>query len=168
MVLAAGEIEAFQRAVNAVVDVIEKIDTSHEIEVLADCEVFVEPKLLSHVSGLALDGVAAGDQVMAETGAVAGIGREQPADQAQRRRLARTVGPEETADAPGHELEINLVHNGARAIALDQSFHVDCGLNSFIHGSGSTSMGRPGRSRGSIVSGRASTRYTSLERALCE
>ena len=53
---------------------VEAVDAADELEVLADGEVLVETEALSHVAGLALDGVAFAHQVVAEAGAATAVG----------------------------------------------------------------------------------------------
>ncbi len=71
-----------------------------EIEVLRDREVLVEAEALRHVAHLALDALGVAHDVVAEAGAAALVGREQPAEHADRGGLAAAVRAEEAVDLP--------------------------------------------------------------------
>src|SRR6185369_3104649 len=99
----------------------------------------------------------------------AAVGSQQAADHAQRRGLARAVGPEEAADAALLDAEADMVDHGALAVALDQVVDVDRQRHGRLYGAnGATVIGRPGGSLVWVGSGRASIRNTSLARALWE
>jgi hypothetical protein len=53
------------------------------------------------------------------------VGREQRREDAHDRRLARTVGSEQTEDAAGGDLEVEPVEGDDVAVALDESFGAD-------------------------------------------
>ena len=76
----------------------EAVDAGDELQVLQDGEVLVEAEALRHVADVALDLLALGADVEAERRAAAAVGREQPAQHAQRGGLARAVGAEEAVD----------------------------------------------------------------------
>ena len=170
LVLPRGKPQPLQRAVDPFLQAVEAIDATDELEVLADGEILVEAEALGHVAGLALDGLALAHQVVAEAGATAAIGRQQAADHAQRRGLARAVGAEEAADAALLDAKAQPVDDGARAVAFHQVVDVDREadgrrLRERRH---ADRQARRQRDAGGTLSGRASIRKTSLLRALCE
>ena len=77
-----------------------------EIEILEDREVLVKAKFLRHVTDVAPDVVRLLHDIEAQALARAAVGREQPAEHADRRRLAAAVGAEKAADLALGELQI--------------------------------------------------------------
>src|SRR5262249_15138401 len=122
---ARGEPQPFEGLLDARSDAVEAVDAADELEVLADREIFIEAEALGHVAGLALDGVALAHEIVAKTRAAAAVRRQQAADHAERRRLARTVGAQEAADAAPLDAERHVVDHGARAVALHEVVDVD-------------------------------------------
>ena len=76
----------------------EPVHARHELQVLQDREVLVEAEALRHVADVALDLLALRADVVAERRAAAAVGRQQPAQHAQRGGLAGAVGAEEAVD----------------------------------------------------------------------
>ena len=76
------------------------VHARREVEVLADRQVVPEREALRHVADPAFDRRGVAPDVVAEAGAAAGVGREQAAHHADRRRLAAAVGAEEAEDPP--------------------------------------------------------------------
>ena len=122
---------------------VQRVEPAHEIEVLADGQVFVEAEALGHVADLAPDRVALADDVEPEAGARAAIRAEQPAEHADGRGLAAAVGPEKAPDLPRRHLHRQALDHGALAEALGEPVDVDGERRA--HGS-RTSTGWPGRS----------------------
>src|SRR6185503_2393290 len=104
-----------QRGIDPLLQPVEPVDAADELEILADGEILVEAEALGHVSGLALDRLALAHQVVAQARTAAAVRREQAADHAQGRGLARAVGAEEAADAALLDAEAQMVDHGARA-----------------------------------------------------
>ena len=90
-----------------------------------DAQVFPEAEALGHVPDLALDLLALGDHVVAEAGAAALVGAEQPAEHADERRLAAAVRAEEAADLAAADLQIDVIDDRAAAEALGHAAHVN-------------------------------------------
>src|SRR5262249_37758582 len=70
------------------------VETRDEFQVLAHRQVLIETEALRHVADLALDLMRLRADVVAEAGALAFVGREQPCEHADGRGLARAVGTE--------------------------------------------------------------------------
>src|SRR5262249_28604277 len=119
-----------------------------------------------HVADVALDRVRLRADVVAQAGAVALVGGEQPAQHADGGGLAGAVGAEEAVDLAALHPHRQVAHDRAVAEGFGQAFDVDgdvgcCGHWLFPN---VTLTGWPTRSR-SGFSGRASIRNTSLERS---
>src|SRR4029079_7372838 len=71
------------------------IETGDEFQVFAYREVLIEAEALGHVAHMALDLIGLVADVVTETGAVAMVGRQQPAQHPDGRGLARSIGSEE-------------------------------------------------------------------------
>src|SRR5262249_43199348 len=76
------------------------VEARHEFQILAYREILVEAEALGHVADVAFDLVRLRADVIAQAGAAALIGCEQPAQHADGRRLARPVGAEKAVDLP--------------------------------------------------------------------
>jgi hypothetical protein len=160
---ARGEAQPLEPFAHAAPAVLNAVDARDEVEVLLDREVLVEAEPLGHVADAALDIGRLRAQIEAEGGPATLVGREQPAEHADRRRLAAAVRAEEADDAPARDGEIDVVHHRAPAVALGESAHLDR-RRDLVHLS-VTSTGCPGWSLGaSAAAGRASTRKTSFSR----
>ncbi len=172
LVLARRQLQPFQRAGRpGLLQPVEPVDAADELEVLANGEILVETEALGHVAGLALDRLAVVHEVVAEAGAAPAVGRQQAADHAQGRGLARAVRPEEAADAALFDGEAEAIDDGARAVALHQIMDVDrqchgAALHEWLDGDRQARL--PARRCPARFAGRASTRNTSLVRALWE
>ncbi len=88
LVAPAGKAKLFQRPCDMILDRFQAVQAGNEFEVFTDCQVLVERELLRHVANLVLDLQALGPEVIAEHGAFAFVGRQQPAHHADRCRLA--------------------------------------------------------------------------------
>jgi hypothetical protein len=141
-----------------------------KVKVLADGEVVPVREALRHVADAALDLGRLLEDVVAQAGAAAAVGREQPAHHADRRGLAAAVGAEEAEDLAARDLHGEIAHHVLIAEVLVQAAHVDgvvaVAVVRAAHGK-VTSTGWPGRSLGpSAAAGRASTMKTSLSRVV--
>src|SRR5690242_647984 len=105
---------------------------------------------------------------MAETRAATAIGRQETADHAQRRGLARAVGTKKAAHATLADAETHVIDHGARPVTFHEIMDIDGECHGGHRGKGTTVTGRPGERGVCPGSGRASIRNTSLARALCE
>src|SRR6185312_3190081 len=192
LVGARRKTEARERLVDGRAPVAHLEHARDEVEVLADRQVLPVREALRHVADVALDRLGFGEDVVAKAGAAAGIGRQQAAHQADRRRLAAAVGPEEAENLAALDLERHALDDLVVAEALVQIAYVDGRLGSFppkraarasplsgasglgahrrwplgAHGACSdTTTGCPGCSPAAACGeGRASTMNTSFER----
>jgi hypothetical protein len=96
-----------------------------EVQVLGQREVFPERETLRHVAHLTLDGGALAQHVAAQAGAFAAVGRQQPAQQADRGGLAAAVGAEEAKDLALMHLQGQVFHDVLGAEALVDAPHID-------------------------------------------
>ena len=101
------------------------VDAGDEFQVLAHREILIEAEALRHVADVALDLVGLGADVVAEAGAVALVGREQPAQHADGGGLAGAVGPEEAVDRAALDLHGQVAHHRAAVERLGQAVDVD-------------------------------------------
>src|SRR5690606_20090319 len=101
-----GETEIGKRAVDALPAPVDPVHAGDEIEVLADRQILVERELLRHVAGLLLDAGRIAPDVEAEAGALALVGRQQSAQHADGRRLARSIGAEKAVDGAARYLDV--------------------------------------------------------------
>ena len=93
------------------------IDAGVEVDVLLDGQVLVERELLAHVADVGLDFLGLRADVEAGDAAAAAGRRQDPAEHADRRRFARSIGPQETKDLAAVDLEADLVHRHEAAEA---------------------------------------------------
>ena len=105
LALAVGEAQPLERLGHPLAAPVHGVEAADEVEVLADREVLVEAEALGHVADLALDRPRLLDDVVAEAGAAARVGREQAAQHADGRGLAAAVGAEEAADLAALDLD---------------------------------------------------------------
>ncbi|MNK90611.1 hypothetical protein D3C87_1106720 [compost metagenome] len=161
--------EVFQRAVHGLAAVGHGVDAGHELEVLADRQVFPVGKALCHIADVALDLGGLLQDVEAQAGARARVRRQQPAHHADGGGLAAAVGAEEAEDLAARHLHGQVVDHVLVAEALVQPLDVDRqravgAIHGVVHDC-ATSTGWPGRSLGASSGvGRASIRKTSLRR----
>src|SRR5690606_10276343 len=85
------EPESGQRVVHKAAARLEGVEPRDEVEVLLDRQVLIEREALRHVADLELDQVGLRQDIVAKTGAAAGVRPEQPADHPYGSRLAGTV-----------------------------------------------------------------------------
>ena len=148
------EAETLERRVDGAAEVRQSVEPRDEFEVLADRQVLVEGEALRHVADVALDLLRLASGCRSRGRCPAAVGPEQPADHADRRRLAGAVRPEEADDLAFATLEVDVVDDRLVAEALGQPVHVDdrCAAAAFMtrpRSVGATSTGwpsgRPGR-----------------------
>ena len=101
------------------------IEPRHELQVLGDRQILVEREFLRHVADFALDLQALGPDVVAEHLARAFVGRQQAAHDADGRRLAGAVRPEEADDLAFGDVHRHMVDDGLGAEALDEAGDLD-------------------------------------------
>ena len=99
----------------------QRIDLGQEIEILVDRQVFVERELLRHVADPLAQGGRFPGHLEAQDERIACARREQSAEHPDRRRLARTVRPEESVDLGAGDLERQSIDGGIRAEAARQA-----------------------------------------------
>ena len=165
----AREAQPVERRVDARGAVGHPVHPRDEREVLADREVVPEREPLRHVARAALDLPRLGADVVAQARALAGVGREQPAEHPDRRRLAAAVRSEEAEDLAAPHRQREVAHDVVLAEVLVEAAHVDDDVGNVGRGSGAhgsvTSTGWPGFSfAASAAAGLASTRKTSFAR----
>ena len=90
-------------------------------EVAAHREVEVERELLEHHADLRQRRAGLVTQVEAADLDASGIGREEPGDQLEERRLAGAVGPQQGHELAGGKGQVQRVEGGAFAIALGEA-----------------------------------------------
>ena len=78
--------------------VADAVDLGEERDVLVDAEVAVEGEALRQIADRSGDVAVLLDRIVAEDADAAGVGVQQPAERADRRRLAGAVG----SDQPEH------------------------------------------------------------------
>ena len=159
LLLAPGEPEPLDHRARRRARIGEPIEPRDEFEVLAHREVLIEAEALRHVADVALDLVGLGADVVAEAGAVALVGREQPAQHADGRGLAGAVGAEEAVDRAALDLHRQVAHDLAAAEGFGQPVDIDGDVGRgrcvrHCSGPSVTLTGWPTRSR----SGRSGTR----------
>src|SRR6202790_5505878 len=150
------------------------IEPRDEFQVFAHRQILVQRKALRHVADLALDLVGVAADVVAETPALAAVGRQQPAQHADGGGLAGTVGAEEAVDGAALHLHRQIMHHLAAAERLCQALDVDRNVGGGRRGHRLsatgvlalryTLIGWPTRKASGRL-GRAWTRYTSLLRS---
>ena len=162
---AIGETELREGRFDAGPDIVHRVHPRDEAQVLADRQVLPQREALRHVADVALDRLGLAQDVEAETGALAAVGREQPAQHPDRRGLAAAVRPEEAEDLAAAHRQREILDDVMAAEALVQAAHVDDGVGGVRGGdhvrcAGSvTSTGWPGCSFvASAGAGFASTR----------
>ena len=154
---ARRQAELVERRRDDLAPVGEMVEPRDEEEVLLDRQVLVERELLRHVADFALDARAVAPHVEAEHRPLAGVGRQQAADQADRRRLAGAVGAEEADDLARRDPQRDMVDGDDSVERFGEAGNVDD-----VHGrlrGRSTSTIWPGCNRSATSwAGRASTR----------
>ena len=109
------------------------IEACDEFQVFAYGKVLIQAKLLRHVADVALDLVGFGANVVTQTGAVARVGREQPAQHADGRRLAGAVGTEEAVDFAAFYPHREVAHDRVATEGFREPFDVDGDLRRHGH-----------------------------------
>src|SRR2546430_1372148 len=180
-----------ERLLDLLVRVCHGVHAGDEAQVLANGEILPEREALRHIAGMALDLFGLAHDVVAETGAFTAVGREQPAEHADRGGLAAAVGAEKAEDLTAPNGERKVLDDMILAEVLVDAVNVDddvggarvvhwstpaapgggairaLGRPCGAHGAGGsvTSTGCPGLSFAAMSdAGFASTRYTSLAR----
>jgi hypothetical protein len=87
------------------------IEPGDEFQILPHRQILVQRKALRHVADLALDLVGVAADVVAETGALAAVGRQQAAEHADGRGLAASVGAEKAVDGAALHLHRQVMHH---------------------------------------------------------
>src|SRR4051812_2498492 len=183
------EAEPAERALDRLLPLRYTVHPRDEVEVLLDRKVLVQAEALRHVADFALDRRGVAPQVVAQARTFAVVGCQQPAQHADRRRLAAAVRSEESEDGAAFDANGEVVDDGATAVAFGEAVHVDGSAALAVGGGGAngrrawrrghrlprrrahcaraasaTSTGNPGCSAGFGAFGRASTRKTRFAR----
>jgi len=123
------------------------VNPVEEFDVLFDGEIVVQRKFLRHVADVAADLLRLGGDVIALHGCLARRGRQQAAEDPDRRGLAGAVGAEETVDLAGRDGEVETVEGGDVAERLHQAFGMDDGCVDRAVGHGLASSGWSGNAK---------------------
>src|SRR5206468_1702801 len=123
--LASAEAKPLYHVARHLMRIRHSVETRDEFEILPHREILVEAETLRHVTDAALDLVGIAADVEAETGALAAIGGQQPAQHPDRCRLARAVRTEEAIDRSPLHLHRQIMHDLATVEGLAQSLDVD-------------------------------------------
>ncbi len=124
------------------------VDAGDEEQVLLDGQVLVEREPLRHVAGEALDLAGPRADVEAEAGALAAVGRQQPAQHPHGGGLAGAVGAEEAGGAPFLHRDGDVAHHTPAAEALVEAAHVDRSRHGVSPPAPAAIRPRAGRARG--------------------
>ena len=103
----------------------EPVDPGVEVEVLLHREVRVEGELLAHVADPLADLPSVADDVVPEHGRGPGGGRQETAEDANERRLAGAVRPQQPVDRAGVDLEVHPLERGEVAELARHVRHPD-------------------------------------------
>ncbi len=124
----AGEIDGVERRVDlrARVAAVERRD---ELEVLAAREVGVEARRLDEARDALERAHAVDHRVAPEEPRAAAARADQPEQHAQRRRLARAVGPEVAVDVARLDGQVDVVDRRDLAVGLDEAARLDDGAS---------------------------------------
>ena len=123
--LAALKADAVDHVARGPAGIGQAVEPRDEFEVLPHRKVLVQAEALRHVADLALDLVGVAADVVAETGALAAIRRQQAAQHADGRGLAGSVGAEEAVDRTALHLHREIMHDLAAAKRLRQALDID-------------------------------------------
>ena len=167
LLLATVKAEPLHHRLRGALRIGEAVDARDELQVLAHREVLIEAEALRHVADMHADLVRLGADVVAETRAAPAVGREQPAQHADGRGLARAVRPEEAVDRAALHPHREIAHHDAVAERFGEAFDLDGDVGRghfFASPLSATCTGCPTR-RPSGFSGRASIMNTSLLRS---
>jgi hypothetical protein len=125
LIRAVLEPEVCNRTLDAIVAPLHAVHPGDEAQVLAYGEVDPEREGLRHIAHLALDRLGVGQDVVTETGSLAAVRREQPAEHADRRGLAASVGAEKAEDLAALHGEREILDRVILAEVLVQAAHID-------------------------------------------
>ena len=125
LLLAAVQSEPLDGAARLADGIGQPVHARHELQVLLDREVLIQTEALRHVTDVALDLLVVGADVEAQRPAASAVGREQPAQHAQRGGLARAVGTEEAVDLAALDLHRQIAHDHPAVEGLGQALDVD-------------------------------------------
>jgi len=100
-------------------------EPAEEVDDLAAGEGGPERDVTGHVGEAAVEGLDVGPRVAAEEDDRAGVGAQQPEEDAQGRGLAGAVGAEEAVDLAGPDLEVEAVEGDGRAEGLVEVADLD-------------------------------------------
>ena len=140
--LAALQSQPLDRGARGTGGVAQAEDARDEFEILADGQILIKREALRHVANAALDLPALGQNVMAEAGSLAAVGRQQTAKHADGRRLARAVRPQKTINLAAPDAHRQVLHHRAPAEGFRQPAHVDGDVGTRRDGRGHGAAGR--------------------------
>ncbi len=117
--------EVHKRLLDLLLPVGHAVHACDEAQVLANGEILPERETLRHVAGVTLDLLGLANDVVAETGALAAVGREQSAEHADGGGLAAAVGAEKAEDLAAPYRKRKVLDDVVLAEVLVDAVHVD-------------------------------------------
>jgi hypothetical protein len=123
--LAPRQAEAFYHVACSPLRVGHTIEPGDEFQVLAHRKILIQGKTLRHVADPALDLVGVSANVVAQTPALAAVGRQQSAEHADGGGLAAAVGAEEAVDGAALHLHRQIMHHLAPTKRFCQAPDID-------------------------------------------
>src|SRR5882672_11286450 len=111
LMLSLRQAKPLQRVLDFVLAVRNLVDARHELQIFPDGKLFPVAETLRHVTDFAFDLSALGQQSIAKTGSLAGVGFQQSAKHPDRRRFAAAVGPQESPDLTLRYSDIDMIED---------------------------------------------------------
>ena len=103
----------------------QSLESAHEDQELSDTHAEIERRVFRHITDAPTRGRRIGHDVETRDARGARGRSEVPGEDAEDRRLAGAIRPEQTHDLPGTDCEGDVVHGEARPIPLGQLFGND-------------------------------------------
>src|SRR5207247_745364 len=125
LVRALRQSQVRERLLDLLVAVGHAIHACDEAQVLANGEILPERKALRHIADVALDLFGLAHDVVPQAGALAAVGRKQPAEHADRGGLPAAVGAEKAEDLAALYGERKVLDDVVLAEVLVDAVHVD-------------------------------------------
>src|SRR5690349_17734272 len=139
---------------------LEPIEFGHEIQVFVGGEVFPQREFLRHVAKPATDGFGILDDGEPEHFGMAIARQQHAAKHAQRRRLAGAVRSEESVDATGGNVEVDVIY---RDLLTELSRELPRSDRGAVHGVARSSVTSTGMPTGSVAPSLSSTTTSAMK-----
>ena len=140
------EVEALDDLVDPRVVVAQAEVAGLDAQRLAHAEEGIEHQLLRHHSESAARTTVVAHHVVAHHREAAAVRARQPRQQADQRRLARAVRPQQTEELAGFDVQVDPVEGAHRSVALGGLPDFDCGHRGSARSQdGVPRLARPGR-----------------------